>query len=178
MQSSKHINRIPIITLMFFLFPYLVFGQDKNQKEIYKVIKVVINNINPKIPIVDSLHTTVFKNEFHITQIENKISLTSKQKEVLKKGIKNDLGLLIDKNYLKEFNFYNYKDVIKKFQNINHKANFEKISYYLLSKPLFFNNDTIAILNVDLIKGFGAIYILKKEDENWRIIGEIGRWYS
>lgn len=43
MQSSKHINQIPIITLMSFLFPYLTFGQDKNQKEIYTIIRVEIS---------------------------------------------------------------------------------------------------------------------------------------
>ena len=54
----------------------------------------------------------------------------------------------------------------------------KKRPFYIINKPIIFEESGIAILDVDLIGGFGAIYILRKENGKWNIIGEVGKWYA
>jgi hypothetical protein len=50
--------------------------------------------------------------------------------------------------------------------------------FYLIGKPLIFEESGIAILNVDLMGRFGAVYILRKENGKWKIIEVVGKWYA
>jgi hypothetical protein len=142
---------------------------------------VVIESVNPEIPIVDTLNPTSIPSKFLRKQIEEKISLNRKQKKILKKGEENRTGILIDRNELRQFKFYDNDSIVNAFKNLDEK-NLEYIRkkrpFYLIGKPLIFEESGIAILNIDLIGGFGAIYILKKENGKWKIIGDIGKWYA
>jgi hypothetical protein len=77
--------------------------------------------------------------------------------------------------------FYDNDSVVNAYKNLDEK-NLEYIikkrPFYLISKPIIFEESGIAILEVDLIGRFGAIYILRKENGKWNIIGEVGKWYA
>jgi len=169
-----------IIFLFFNLFIQFFYGQTSENKDVYEIVSVVIENINPEIPIVDTLNPISIQAKFVRKQIEEKVILTKKQKKILKKGEKVKTGILIDRNELPKLKFYDNDSIIAAFKNLD-KKNGEYIHlkkpFYLIQKPLIFQESGIAILNLELIGGFGAIYILKKENGKWKIIGEIGKWY-
>jgi hypothetical protein len=154
------------------------FGQNTNEREIFEIVRIVVNSINPQIPIVDSLHVFSLKRKFLRKEIQTKASLNKKQKRILKNGIKNDFGLLIDKDLLNEFKFYEHKQIRNAFINGETEYIIQKRPFYFISKPLIFREINVAIINVDLIGGYGTTFVLKKENERWKIIGEVGRWYS
>lgn len=167
--------------IIFFINSNFSFGQNIDDDDIYKIINVTINEINPDIPIVDTLRYYSIPSKFLRGQVEEKIDLNRKQKKILRKGEELKTGILIDRNKLINFKFYENDSIISAFKNLNEK-NLEylknKKPFYLISKPIIFKDKEIAILNLDLIGGFGAIYILKKENDNWKIIGEVSRWFS
>lgn len=170
-----------LIILFFFIKSNFSFGQNNDNDDIYKIINVTINKINPDIPIVDTLSYYSIPSKFLRRQVEEQIDLSRKQKKILRKGEKLKTGILIARNKLVNFKFYENDSIISAFKNLNEK-NLDylksKKPFYLISKPIIFKDSEIAILNIDLIGGFGAIYILKKENDNWKIIGEISRWFS
>ena len=170
-----------IIFLFFYLFFNFSHGQTKENEDVYQIISVVIESINPAIPIVDTLNPISIPSKFLRKQIEEKISLNRKQKKILKKGDETETGILIDRNELRQFKFYDNDSIITAFKNLDGKYDeylHKKKPFYLIGKPLIFKESGIAILNVDLIVGFGAIYILKKENGKWKVIGKVGKWYS
>ncbi|MBA5791166.1 hypothetical protein H1R17_00515 [Flavobacterium sp. xlx-214] len=168
-----------LLILFFFVNSNFTFGQ--NNDDIYKIINVTINELNPDIPIVDTLSNYSIPSKFLRRQVEKQIKLSRNEKKILRKGEESKTGILIDRNKLINFKFYNNDSIILAFKNLNEK-NLEylknKKPFYLISKPIIFKKSKIAILNVDLIGGFGAIYILKKENDNWKIVGEVSRWFS
>ena len=171
-----------LIILLFFITLFnFSHGQTKENKDVYQIISVVIENLNPEIPILDTLNPFSIQVKYEIKQIEEKVSLTRKQKKILKKGEKNKIGILIDRNELPHLKFYDNDSIIAAFKNFD-KENGEYIHkkkpFYIIQKPLIFEESGIAILNLDLIGRLGVIYILKKENEKWKIIGEIGKWYA
>ncbi len=174
-------KRIFIIFLFLNLFFNFSHGQTKENDDVYQIISVVIESINPALPIVDTLSSTSIRSKFLRKQIKEKISLNRKQKKILKKGEKTKTGILIDRNKLRQFKFYDNDSIINAFKNLDEKSGEyinKKRPFYLIAKPLIFVETSIAILELDLIPGFGAIYILKKENGKWKIIHEVGKWYS
>lgn len=168
-----------IITLLFLMtFSCLTYGQKYNESEIYEIISAVIKNVNPEIPIVDTLSTTSFKSKFLRKQIENKISFNRQQKRILKKGDKKDSGILINRTELSHFKFYDYHLITDALKNNQSEFIREKSPFYFISKPIIFSEINIAIVDMDLMGGFGVIYILKRIDGKWTIINEVGKWYA
>ena len=60
-------------------------AQTKTNNDMYAVISVVIEHINPKIPIIDTLIPTIISSKFLREQIEAKVVLDGAQKRRLKK---------------------------------------------------------------------------------------------
>jgi hypothetical protein len=76
--------------------------------------------------------------------------------------------------------FYDNDSIVNAYKNLNKKSLeyiFKKKPFYIISKPIIFEESGIAILDVNLIGGYGAIYILRRENGKWNIIGEVGKWY-
>ena len=170
-----------IIFLFLNIFFKFSYGQTDENKDTYEIVSVVIGSINPEIPVVDTLNPAKISSKFLRKQIEEKISLNRKQKKILWKGDKTKYGILINRNELPMLKFYDNDSVVNAYKNLDEK-NLEYIikkrPFYLISKPIIFEESGIAILDVDLIGRFGAIYILRKENGKWNIIGEVGKWYA
>src|ERR1700753_810564 len=153
-----------------------VSAQAKTSDDTYSIISVVIDHINPKIPIVDTLIPTVISDKFLRKQLEVKIALNHAQKLRLKKIAKNEKGMLIDSCKMSEFKIKSYKPVYQAFRQLSngHSEYIDKEKpFFMIGKPIIFSSG-LAILEVDLFGGFGAIYILKKQNGKWQIVNEIG----
>ncbi|MCL2327391.1 MAG: hypothetical protein FWC39_02630 [Bacteroidetes bacterium] len=161
-----------LITLITFSFS--AFGQENKEQDIYAIIRVVVlNNKNSDLAIVDTLSTTYLKNKVYRKEIESKINLNRKQKRILKNGDKNDVGILLNRQYLNDFKFYDYQTIF------DVEAVQEKKPFCFLSNPLIFPELNIAIVNVDIVykRGIGgSTVILKKIGEKWTIIEDIWRY--
>jgi hypothetical protein len=105
-----------IILLFLNLFCYSSYGQTKENNQVYEIISVVIENINPAIPIVDTLRPTSIPDKFLRKQIEEKVSLNRKQKRILKVGEEIKTGILIDRNELSKLKFYANDSINNFFQ--------------------------------------------------------------
>jgi hypothetical protein len=162
---------------IFFIFS---FGQTNENKDTYEIVSVVIVSINSEIPVVDTLAPAKFSSKFLRKQIEEKVSLNRKQKKILRKGDKTKFGILINRTELPMLKFYDNDSIVNAYKNLNKKSLeyiFKKKPFYIISKPIIFEESGIAILDVNLIGGYGAIYILRRENGKWNIIGEVGKWY-
>jgi hypothetical protein len=155
-------------------------GQAKTNDDMYSINSDVIEHINPKIAIVDTLIPTVISSKFLREQLEAKVVLNSTQKRRLKKLDASEKGMLIDSAQLSGFKIKSYKPVYQAFRQLS-KGHSEYIDkekpIFLLGKPIVFAAG-IAFVDIDLYGGFGAIYILMKKNGKWEIVNEVGKWYS
>ena len=159
---------------------YQASAQTKTNNDMYSIISLVIEHINPKIPIVDTLAPTVVNSKFLRGQLETKVLLNSAQKRRLKKLDGSEKGILIDSNQLSGFKIKSYKTVFQAFRQLSsgHTEYIDKEKpFFLVGKPIIFDAG-IAFVDIDLFGGFGAIYILTKKNGKWEIVNEVGKWYS
>ena len=176
------INKTKIIVLIIFSLSFQS-TLSQTDKEMYEIVSVVVNYNNPELSIVDTLNPISIRSNFLMKQITEKVTLNRKQKKILKGKVDNSGGLIIDKTKLPNFKFYLHSEVSNIFQNLSADSEAinllnEKKPFYVFSKPVIFLEINIAFINMDLIGGFGAIYILEKKNDKWIIKDSIGKWYS
>src|SRR5690606_2412646 len=117
----------------------------------------------------------------------NKISgdilgvLNKKERKELKRATKNKKGFKLNPDSLKGITLIPaipIFEALAKFDSTSAKLIDENQPFYMASAPIFFHNNSKAIINLSLIKGFGSSYIFEKRGDNWVLVKEIYGWMS
>jgi hypothetical protein len=154
---------------------YLAQSQTNVQEPIGEVIHAIISEIQPTIPIADSLtviHGIVFHRHWPITKKE--------KRDILRSLRRQKCCIPFDKSY---FPGWTFVSAIKIFppNGVPDTTLMNYISsikpFYLISAPLYFNQRQNAIIDVDMIGYYGVTYLLEKRGNEWFIKQDIPRWY-
>ncbi|MCW3464809.1 hypothetical protein [Chitinophaga nivalis] len=145
----------------------------------YKIIKTLISSqeINGNFPIVDSLFPIQTKKK----SVEFIGLLTKEEQKEFKKNVKATSGFKLCADSLAALKLIPAPPIFQalaKFDASSAKIIDNNKPFYLASAPVFFHNNTKAIIYLILVKGFGSIYILEKKGDAWVIVKEIYGWTS
>ena len=163
--------------LLIFLLVCLVCGQraSAQQQEIYSSL-VAAGKINPRFPVVDSLHPIKITDWKAVAKT---FQLTAGQVSGLKKCSRKQQGAHLDRPLAAGMNLLNgqpyYQGLSTGDSTFLAFVNAHK-PFYVLSTPLLFNNNQDAIVEVDLMGSGGYTFLLHLQEGQWMVVKTIARW--
>lgn len=163
------------LLLSIILLCTTVLSLQAQEKETTAVIRALSEKINPAYPVLDSLYPiTALKLSDKKWQ-----GLSSREKKELRTALKKTKGLRLTSDVLPGkklipgevlYNAFTHPDTA------NMKVMEENQPFYMLSAPVFFRQNTKAIIFFSLIKGFGTTFILERKNDSWTVKESIYGW--